>query len=74
MVLVASLLVVGWVAASVIGTQAYFRGEQRKPIHSRNWNSESFDQLSESITGTAVDYSDREFPQEIDAYGSAQLS
>ena len=74
MVLVVTLLVVGWVAASVIGTQAYFRGEQRKPIHSRNWNSDSFDTLSESITGTPVDYSDRELPNGLDAYGSAQLS
>ena len=74
MALVLGLLIIGWVAASLIGTQAYFRGEQRKPIHGRNWNSDSFDQLSESITGTAVDYSDRELPQGLDPYGSAQLS
>ncbi|MEM9771379.1 MAG: hypothetical protein AAF889_07235 [Cyanobacteria bacterium P01_D01_bin.73] len=73
MFLVASLLVVGWVAASVIGTQAYFRGEQRKPIHSRNWRSDSFAQLSESITGTPIDYSDRELYSAMDAYASAQL-
>ncbi|MFM6358594.1 MAG: photosystem II protein, Psb35-related, partial [Planktothrix sp.] len=34
-----SLFIIGWVAAAVIGTQAYFLGEQTKPIHERNWNS-----------------------------------
>ena len=35
-----AVVLVAWVAAAVIGTQAYFRGEQSKPIHIRNWNSE----------------------------------
>ncbi|HEY9860560.1 MAG TPA: hypothetical protein V6D16_13700 [Candidatus Obscuribacterales bacterium] len=43
-----------------MGSQAYFRGEQRKPIHERNWRSESFEQLSESVSGTKTDYSDRD--------------
>ena len=34
--LLISVLLIGWIAASVIGTQAYFRGEQTKPIHERN--------------------------------------
>ena len=42
----------GWMAAAALGTQAYFRGEQSKPIHSRNWNSESFEQAAQSVTGT----------------------
>jgi hypothetical protein len=59
MALLIALFVIAWVAASVIGTQAYFRGEQSKPIHERNWNSESFEQLAASITATDVDYSTR---------------
>jgi len=59
MIIVISLLVVGWVAASVIGTQAYFRGEQSKPIHERNWRSGSFEKLAESITGTEMDYTNQ---------------
>ena len=56
--LVISLLVVGWTAAAVIGTQAYFRGEQTKTIHERNWNSEEFETLAKSVTGKDID-SDR---------------
>ncbi|MEA5537225.1 photosystem II protein, Psb35-related [Crocosphaera sp. XPORK-15E] len=70
--LVISLLVVGWVAAAVIGTQAYFRGEQTKPIHERNWRSESFEILAKSVTGKEVD-SDRIPAFQIDAYGSQNL-
>lgn len=54
-----ALLVVGWVAGTVIGTMAYFRGEQTKPIHARNWNSESFEALAESITGTETNLAER---------------
>lgn len=64
MAIVIALFVVGWVAAALLGSQAYFRGEQRKPIHERNWRSTSFEQLAESITGTQTDYSDR-----VPAYG-----
>ena len=70
--LVIALLIVGWVAAAVIGTQAYFRGEQSKTIHERNWNSEAFEKLAKSVTGKEVD-SDRIPAFEIDAYGSSNL-
>ena len=73
MTLVIALLIVGWVAASVIGTQAYFRGEQSKPIHERNWRSESFEQLAESFTGTKIDYNDRVPAYAMDAYASNNL-
>ncbi len=59
MAVLISFFVVCWIAAAVIGTQAYFRGEQTKPIHERNWRSKSFEKLSESITGTKIDYSTR---------------
>lgn len=55
MFLLISLSVIGWVAASVLGTQAYFRGEQTKPIHARNINSESFARLAIVITGQGAD-------------------
>ena len=73
LVILFSVLVVGWVAAALIGTQAYFRGEQSKPIHERNWGSSSFEQLAQSITGQATDFNER-----VPAYGgdafSSQLS
>ncbi|WP_414624429.1 photosystem II protein, Psb35-related [Calothrix sp. CCY 0018] len=59
MTILISLFVVAWVAAALIGSQAYFRGEQRKPIHERNWASESFDFLAKSITGEETDYMER---------------
>lgn len=59
MILLLSLSIIGWVAASVIGTQAYFRGEQTKPIHSRNVNSESFARLAAVITGRGTDLSEQ---------------
>jgi hypothetical protein len=69
-----AVLVVGWVAAAVIGTQAYFRGEQSKPIHERNWRSESFEQLAKSVTGRETDYSDRVPAFDVvDAYTSREL-
>ncbi|GBF81716.1 photosystem II protein, Psb35-related [Aphanothece sacrum] len=71
--LVIALLVVGWVAAAVIGTQAYFRGEQTKPIHERNWRSESFEVLAKSVTGETTDYSKRVLGFQMDAYGSENL-
>lgn len=74
MTILIAVLIVGWVAASVIGTQAYFRGEQSKPIHERNWRSESFEQLAQNITGTEIDYNVR-VPAygTIDAYASNNL-
>ena len=73
MVLVISLLVVGWVAVAVIGTQAYFRGEQSKPIHERNWKSESFAQIAKSVTGQDIDYSERVPAYRMDAFASNTL-
>lgn len=74
MAILVALLVIGWAAAAVLGTQAYFRGEQSKPIHERNWRSESFEKLSESITGTQIDYNTR-VPaySNLDAYSSSLL-
>jgi hypothetical protein len=74
MTIVIALLIVGWVAASVIGTQAYFLGEQSKPIHERNWNDESFEQLAKSVTGTEVDYLGRVPAYSMDAYASRTIS
>jgi hypothetical protein len=61
-----AVFVIGWVAAALIGTQAYFRGEQSKPIHFRNWDSTGFEQLSQSITGQAVDYRNRVLARPLD--------
>lgn len=73
MAIVISLFIVGWVAAVVIGTQAYFRGEQTKPIHERNWRSESFEKLAQAITGTEIDYSERVPAYPLDAFASNNL-
>jgi len=73
MTILIAVLVVGWVAAAVIGTQAYFRGEQTKPIHERNWRSDSFEKLAQSVTGTETDYTQRTPGFEIDAYSSQML-
>lgn len=74
MTIVIALLIVGWVAASVIGTQAYFLGEQSKPIHDRNWGSESFEKLAVSVTATEIDYSLRVPAYSMDAYGISTMS
>ncbi|NES99003.1 MAG: hypothetical protein F6K62_07360 [Sphaerospermopsis sp. SIO1G2] len=74
MILLISLLVVGWVAASVIGSLAYFMGEQRKPIHERNWRSEAFAKLAKSITGQEINYSDRTPAYRMDAYASSNMA
>lgn len=71
--LLISLFVVGWVAVALIGTQAYFRGEQTKPIHERNWRSESFDQLAQSVTGQPTDFGDRVPAYSGDAFTSNLL-
>lgn len=73
MVILLSLFAIAWVAAALIGTQAYFRGEQSKPIHARNWRSESFEQLANSFTGAETDYSERVPGFQIDAYSSRVL-
>lgn len=59
MVVLAILFVVGWIAVALVGSLAYFLGEQSKPIHGRNWRSESFEAFAESITGAKIDYSTR---------------
>ncbi|WAL62883.1 photosystem II protein, Psb35-related [Thermocoleostomius sinensis] len=71
--LLIALFVVGWAAAAIIGTQAYFRGEQTKPIHERNWRSSSFEQLAKSVTGVETDYSARVPAYQMDAYSSRML-
>lgn len=73
-ILLISFVVIGWVGAAILGTQAYFRGEQTKPIHDRNWNSQSFDQLALSFTGHETDYNDRTPAASLDAYASSNLS
>lgn len=73
MAILISLFIVGWVAVALIGTQAYFRGEQSKPIHPRNWRSNSFESLANSITGQATDYSTRVSAYSGDAYSSSLL-
>lgn len=39
------------VLMAVIGAQAYFVGEQSKPLHERTGYSESFEQLASAFTG-----------------------
>ncbi|MBL1209811.1 photosystem II protein, Psb35-related [Geminocystis sp. GBBB08] len=70
MAILISLFIFGWLTASVIGTQAYFLGEQTKPIHERNWNSASFDQLAKSFTGKETDYLERVPAYTVDAYNA----
>lgn len=72
--LLISLFVIGWVAVALIGSQAYFRGEQTKPIHERNWRSDSFDQLAQSVTGQSTDYGDRVPAYSGDAFTSNAIS
>lgn len=73
MTILIALFVIGWVAAAVIGTQAYFLGEQSKPIHERNWRSESFEQIATTVTGQATDYANRVPAYSGDAYSSSLL-
>lgn len=73
MLILISVLLVGWVAAAVIGTQAYFLGEQTKPIHERNWRSDSFEQLAKSVTGQETDFSNRVPAFVVDGYASQNL-
>ncbi len=73
MTILIALFVIGWVAASVIGTQAYFLGEQTKPIHERNWNSDSFEQIAKSVTGKETDYGKRVPSYVMDAFVSNNL-
>jgi uncharacterized membrane protein YciS (DUF1049 family) len=71
--LLIAVFVIGWIAAAVIGTQAYFRGEQTKPIHERNLKSQSFEQLAKSFTGKDIDYGQRVPAFALDTYTSNNL-
>lgn len=74
MVILISLFVVGWVAVALLGSMTYFLGEQSKPIHERNWRSESFEKLAQSITGTSIDFATRVPAFDVaDAYASVNL-
>ena len=71
--LLIAVFIVGWIAASIIGTQAYFRGEQTKPIHERNLKSESFEQLAKSFTGKETDHAERTPAFGLDTFSSSNL-
>jgi len=72
-ILLIAVFLIGWTAAAVIGTQAYFRGEQTKPIHESSL-SESFEELSKSFTGRDIDHSERTPAFALDTYTSNNLS
>jgi hypothetical protein len=74
MIILIAVFLIGWVAAAAIGTQAYFLGEQTKPIHERNWNSDKFEKVAQAVTGKETDYSDRIPAYSMDAYASNSLS
>ncbi len=65
-----AVIIVGWVSAAIIGTQAYYFGEQSKPIHERNWNSEGFEKAAKLVTGRETDFSERVYAFGGDAYSS----
>ncbi|MBE9046628.1 hypothetical protein IQ255_19825 [Pleurocapsales cyanobacterium LEGE 10410] len=71
--LLIAIFLIGWAAAALIGTQAYFRGEQTKPIHERNLRSESFELLAQSFTGRETNYAERVPVVALDAYASNNL-
>lgn len=73
-ILLVGAIVTGFVAAITLGSQAYFRGEMTKPIHERNWNSDSFDALAETLTGEQMDQNSRQPGFEAgDAYASTMI-
>ena len=72
-VLLITILLTGWVAAALIGTQAYFRSEQTKPIHERNLKSETFELLARSFTGRETNCAERIPVIALDAYASNNL-
>jgi len=71
--LLIAVLLIGWMAAAVVGTQAYYLGEQTKPIHERNLKSESFEKLAKSFTGMDIDYAKRVPAFALDTYASQNL-
>ena len=72
--LLLGLFVIGWLAASVIGTQAYFRGEQTKPIHERNLKSDSFEKIAEVVTGRETNHAERVISYGLDTFNSNNLA
>jgi len=72
--LLIGLFVIAWVAASVIGTQAYFRGEQTKPIHERNLKSNSFEKIAEAVTGRETNHAERVISFSLDTFNSNNLA
>lgn len=72
-IILIALFITGWAAAAVLGTQAYFRGEQTKPIHERNLRSQSFEQLAKSVTGRDIDYANRVITYKLDSYTTQNL-
>lgn len=73
MAIVLAIVIVGWVAAALIGSQAYFLGEQSKPVHERNWNSDSFETLAKTVTGRETDFNNRVPAYGYDAFSSQGL-
>ena len=73
LIVLAILFLAGWVAAALIGSQAYFQGEQSKPIHERNWRSKSFEKLSENLTGKEIDFNERTPGFRSDSYSRRLL-
>lgn len=71
--LLIATFIIAWVAVSIIGTQAYFRGEQTKPIHDRNLKSESFEQLAKAFTGRETNHAERVLAYGLDSYNSNNL-
>ena len=71
--LLIAVFLIGWTAAAVIGTQAYFLGEQTKPIHERNLKSGSFEKLAKSFTGKEIDHAERTPAFSLDTYASNNL-
>lgn len=71
--LLIAVIFIGWTAAALIGTQAYFRGEQTKPIHERNLKSESFEQLAKTFTGQTTNHAERVPVFALDSYTSRNL-
>lgn len=73
LIVLATLFLVGWVAVALIGSQAYFQGEQSKPIHERNWRSKSFEKLSKNLTGKEIDFNERTPGFRSDSYSRRLL-
>ena len=69
-----AVIIVGWVGAAILGTQAYFLGEQSKPIHERNLSSDGFDSVAKVVTGRDTDHNARVSTFGGDAYSSALLN